>query len=263
MADPGVIGTHTMHEQENQLVEAETDQKGYPRRDACVPDVQPIAPAPPLDHHAQDKEWNAEPTERYRGCVKDRTASRGGVDPVRDGFIHAIFGSLWFELVRKAYMNERRIHQVFEVSILLKGAHALIECLGGLALAFVSTSTISAVVNMFTQEELIEDPHDLIATHLLAFSQNFSVSSKHFYAFYLLSHGAIKVLLVIGLLKGKLWSYPASIVVLGIFILYQIYRYIYTKSPGLVVLTVFDLFVLGLIWHEYRLVRRHFSGESA
>jgi uncharacterized membrane protein len=28
-------------------------------------------------------------------------------------------------------MNERRIHQVFEISLLLKGAHALIECIGG------------------------------------------------------------------------------------------------------------------------------------
>ncbi len=156
-------------------------------------------------------------------------------------------------------MNERRIHQIFEVSILLKGAHALIECIGGLVLAFVSTSAISALVEMLTQDELIEDPHDFIAAHLLEFSRNFSVSSKHFYAFYLLSHGAIKVLLVIGLLRGKLWAYPASIVVMVAFIAYQIYRYVDTRSPGLIVLTVFDLFVLALIWHEYRLVRRHLS----
>jgi uncharacterized membrane protein len=70
-------------------------------------------------------------------------------------------------------MDERRIHQVFEVSILLKGAHALIECIGSLALAIVSTSTISRLVNMVTQEELTEDPHDVIATHLLAAAQIF------------------------------------------------------------------------------------------
>jgi uncharacterized membrane protein len=161
------------------------------------------------------------------------------------------------EIELRADMNERRIHQIFEISVLLKGAHALIECIGGLALALISTSRIAVLVNALTQEELIEDPHDLVATHLLAFAQNFSASSKDFYAFYLLSHGLIKVFLVIGLLKNKLWSYPLSIIVLGLFIGYQIYRFSYTQSLGLVALTVFDLVVIVLIWHEYRLVRRH------
>jgi uncharacterized membrane protein len=160
-------------------------------------------------------------------------------------------------------MDERRIHQVFEVSILLKGAHALIECIGGLALAIVSTSTISRLVNMVTQEELTEDPHDVIATHLLAAAQNFSIETKHFYAFYLLSHGIVKMVLVAGLLRNKLWAYPASLVVLGAFIAYQIYRYTYTQEFGLIALTVFDSIVMALIWHEYRLVRRHIYGERA
>ena len=43
-------------------------------------------------------------------------------------------------------MNERRIHQIFQISVLLKGAHAVIECVGGLALALVSTKTIVALV---------------------------------------------------------------------------------------------------------------------
>jgi uncharacterized membrane protein len=154
-------------------------------------------------------------------------------------------------------MNERHIHQIFEVSILLKGAHALVECIGGLALAFVSTGTITSLVNSLTQEELVEDPNDFLATHLLALAENITLSTQHFYAFYLLSHGMIKVLLVIGLLRNKLWSYPASLVVLGLFIIYQLYRFSYTHGLGLVVLTVFDFVVMGLIWHEYRLVRRH------
>jgi uncharacterized membrane protein len=153
-------------------------------------------------------------------------------------------------------MNERRIHQIFEISVLLKGAHALIECVGGLVLAFVSTSAITSLVNALTQEELIEDPNDFVATHLLSQAQNFTVSTQHFYAFYLLSHGVIKVFLVIGLLRNKLWAYPVSLVVLGLFIVYQLYRFSYTHGFGLVALTVFDVMVMGLIWHEYRLVRR-------
>jgi uncharacterized membrane protein len=156
-------------------------------------------------------------------------------------------------------MNERRIHRIFEISVLLKGAHALIECIGGLVLAFVSTSAIQNMVNAFTQDELVEDPNDFVATHLLRLAQDFTVSTQHFYAFYLLSHGLIKAFLVVGLLRNKLWAYPASLVVLGLFIVYQLYRFSYTNSFGLIVLTVFDVVVMGLIWHEYRVVRRHLA----
>ena len=158
-------------------------------------------------------------------------------------------------------MNERRIHRIFEISLLLKGAHALIECIGGLALALVGTSTITSLVNAFTQEELLEDPNDFVATRLLSLAQNFSVSTQRFYAFYLLSHGVIKAFLVVGLLRNKLWAYPVSLVVLGLFIVYQLYRFAYTHGFGLIVLTVFDVFVIGLIWHEYRLVRRHLTSR--
>jgi uncharacterized membrane protein len=160
-------------------------------------------------------------------------------------------------------MNVRRIHQIFEISILLKGAHALIECIGGIALYLIGTDTIVTLVNKITQEELIEDPKDFVASHLLSFAQNFSLGSKTFYAFYLLSHGVIKLLLVIGLLKGRMWAYPASLVALAFFILYQSYRFLYTHSYGLVLLTIFDLLVMALIWHEYGLVRRRMMGAAS
>lgn len=152
-------------------------------------------------------------------------------------------------------MNEHRIHRIFSISLFLKGAHALIECIGGLALAFSSKSTIAILVNTLTQEELVEDPKDFIAAHLLTFANHFSVSSQHFYALYLLSHGVVKVFLVIGLLKNKLWSYPASLAILGLFIIYQVYRFSYTHSFGLILLTALDLILMLLIWHEYRVVR--------
>ncbi|MBA8880450.1 DUF2127 domain-containing protein [Phyllobacterium myrsinacearum] len=153
-------------------------------------------------------------------------------------------------------MNEDRIHRIFQISIVFKGAHALIECIGGLVLVFVNTAHIRSMVDTFTQTRLINDPDDFIANHLLKFAGDFSVGSQHFYAFYLLSHGVIKALLVIALLRNKLWAYPLSLFVLGLFIAYQLYRYSYTQSIPLLILTVFDLFIMILIWHEYRLMHK-------
>jgi uncharacterized membrane protein len=154
-------------------------------------------------------------------------------------------------------MNETQVHRAFEISVLLKGAHALIECAGGLALALVSTQSIVDFVQALVQAGLLASPHDFLASHLQAWAQDFSLQSKHFYAFYLVSHGLVKVFLVVGLLRGKAWSYPASLVVLGLFIVYQLYRYSYTGSIGLILLTAFDIVVMGLIWWEYRLVLLH------
>ena len=87
--------------------------------------------------------------------------------------------------------------------------------------------------------------------------QTFSVQTQDFYAFYLLSHGVVKLALVVGLLMNRLWAYPASLGVMTLFIAYQLYRFSYTHGVGLIALTVFDLFVIALIWHEYRLIRHH------
>jgi uncharacterized membrane protein len=160
-------------------------------------------------------------------------------------------------VVMSAAMQEKRIHQIFVVSVALKGAHALIEIVGGVALYVTSTATIIGWINRFSQGELTEDPNDWIATKLTEFAQHFSVAEHNFYAFYLLSHGVIKSILVIGLLRERLWAYPASFAVFGAFIAYQLYRYSFTHDIGLILLSIFDLFVIYLAVHEYRLLRKH------
>lgn len=67
----------------------------------------------------------------------------------------------------------------------------------------------------------------------------------------------MKLALVAGLLLRKLWAYPSTIVVLGLFILYQLYRYTQTGGVGLLLLTLLDGVVVALTWHEYKLMRRH------
>lgn len=153
-------------------------------------------------------------------------------------------------------MEEKRIHQMFEIGVLLKGLDGLVELIGGALLLFVSTSTIAAWVAALTHQELIEDPRDLVANYLFSTARHLSVSTQAFAAWYLLGHGMVKLFLVAGLLRGKLWAYPISIFVLGLFILYQVYRFTFTHSIWLVALSVFDLIVVWLICHEYRGMRK-------
>ena len=140
-------------------------------------------------------------------------------------------------------VQEKRIHQIFVVSVLFKGAHALIEIAGGLALYLFSSATLARWIDEV-------DPNDRIARF-------FPLTEQHFFAFYLLSHGVVKSVLVWGLLRERLWAYPASFVVFGLFIAYQLYRFTYTHELALIALTIFDLFVIWLAVHEYRLLRNH------
>jgi uncharacterized membrane protein len=156
-----------------------------------------------------------------------------------------------------ADLTERRIHAAFEIGVILKGVNALLECVGGVALFFVSPQTIVTIVEALVHSELLEDPRDIVANALLGAAKGLSLSGERFAVWYLISHGAVKLVLVAGLLRDKVWAYPASIVTLGLFIAYQLYRLTFAPSLALVVLTVFDVVVVGLIWHEYRLIRRH------
>ena len=155
--------------------------------------------------------------------------------------------------------QERRIYNLFRISVFLKGAHALLELVGGALLLMVSPAFIflPQIIANLTQEELTEDPNDLIANFFLQTAHQLSISSELFAAMYLLSHGIIKIILVVALLKNKSWAYPWSIAVLSIFIAYQLYRFTHTHSFWLIALSVFDVVVLYLIWREYRIVKSH------
>jgi len=109
--------------------------------------------------------------------------------------------------------------------------------------------------SILTQEELLEDPRDLVANFLLHSAQNLSVSTQRFMALYLLAHGSVKLWLIVGLLREKLWYYPTAIVVFSLFIFYQLYRFTFTHSMWLVLITAIDVVVITLTWHEYKYLR--------
>jgi len=157
--------------------------------------------------------------------------------------------------LKKLFEEEKNIHLIFEVSLILKGIFAALELIGIFAY-FVSQQFLLSVVTLMTQDELAEEPRDFIANYLVHAAQTLSISTQHFTAFYLLSHGVIKLFVIIGLLRQKLWYYPAALMVFGLFIVYQLYRFGFSHSPWLLILTALDIIVMWLTWHEYKYLRR-------
>ncbi len=152
---------------------------------------------------------------------------------------------------------ERKIeHGLFLLSVWSKGVAGLVETIGGLLLLCIPQAGLKAFVIALTAPELAEDPTDRVATVLQRVVHELTADTKLFVSGYLIIHGVIKVLLVVGLLGRRFWSYPVSLCFLAAFIVYQMYRFLFTNSLWLIALTVLDLIVAFLIWREYQVRKR-------
>lgn len=161
--------------------------------------------------------------------------------------------------MKSRVLEEKYVHLAFEVSLVLKAVFAVAETLAGVGAYFVTQQLVFGLVERITREERLEDPRDFIANYLFQSAQHFSLSTRNFTAAYLLSHGVIKLWLIIGLLRQRLWYYPVAIVIFGLFIVYQVYRFGLTHSLWLLLITAVDVLVIGLTWHEYRYLRARVS----
>jgi uncharacterized membrane protein len=151
--------------------------------------------------------------------------------------------------------GEKNIHAVFELSLLLKAILAVMEIVAGILTYFVTPQFLLNLLHRSMQVEFIADQGDVVANYLLHTAQSLSISSLHFAAFYLLIHGVIKLWIIIGLWRKKLGYYPAAIAIFSLFIIYQLYRYTFTHSVLLILITVLDVVVIALTLLEYRRLR--------
>jgi uncharacterized membrane protein len=140
----------------------------------------------------------------------------------------------------------------FHTAVFVKGLDGILEIVGGVFFLCINQSSLNHIVRVLTQHELADHAKDSIANALGRMLINLSLGTKIFVGMYLLIHGAIKVLIVAGLLLNKRWSYPISIAFLIVFIAYQVYRLSVHYSIVLLILTLYDCLLVVFIWHEYR-----------
>jgi uncharacterized membrane protein len=153
-----------------------------------------------------------------------------------------------------AVEKRRRLDRTFDITIILKGIDGVIEVIGGILLLVVSADSLNTLAVRLTAAELSQDPNDFVAHHLLRLTADLH-HTQTFGAIYLLSHGAVKIVLVAALLRQQRWAYPVMLVFLIVFIGYQCYRIAYAPSIALGLLTLFDGFVVWLTWREMQLHR--------
>jgi uncharacterized membrane protein len=153
------------------------------------------------------------------------------------------------------------LDETFRASLVLKGIDGALELIGGLLLLLVSPTTMDRIARDLFQHELSEDPSDFFARHVLHVTANLH-ATRTFGAVYLLAHGVAKLVMVVGLWRRQRWAYPFALIFLIAFIVYQLYRMTFAPSTGLALLTVFDVFVVLLVWRDYGEHRRRTDGMT-
>ncbi len=149
-----------------------------------------------------------------------------------------------------------KIKDIFQLSyhiiLLIKGIDSVLEIIGGILIAYLIPQRMDKLIVLLTQHELLDDPNDPAATALVNFGHNFSLNTHAFEIFYLIIHGSIKIILISLLWRKKLWAYPICMIIFGLFILYQIYRFTLTGSSWLMLLTLFDSLMIYMTFIEYK-----------
>jgi len=150
--------------------------------------------------------------------------------------------------------EEKQIYEFFLISVLLKGAISVAEVIVGIFLLIIPTSLFISLLSL-----LIETTSSIpyIHEHLVSEIGAYGAGTALFLAIYLLSRGLIKSVLIGALLKNWLWAYPASLVVLSGFLVYQFYQIATQHSIAVIAITLFDIVVMYFIWREWRIVKKH------
>ena len=149
--------------------------------------------------------------------------------------------------------EEREIYQFFKWSVMLKGAISLAEVIAGCVVFFIPPTVIVMFGTFFLQFI----PIPALQNALMGEVSAYTTGAVTFLALYLLSRGLINVGMIWGLLHNKMWSYPLSLGILSLFVLYQLVQIVKDSSVIIVGITIFDLIVMYFIYREWRIVLRH------
>lgn len=142
--------------------------------------------------------------------------------------------------------------RLFKIAMVVKGIDGAAELIGAITLLLISGGTIQTLVKDVVSRDLLGPPDGSLSRHFVAGTAEFASGNRTFAVVYLGLHGIVKLLLVVALLRKIRPVYPVAVVVLGLFVAYEIYRATQTGSVLLPFLAALDLAIIVLVIREYR-----------
>jgi uncharacterized membrane protein len=154
----------------------------------------------------------------------------------------------------------RRTEMLFRIALLVKAIDGAVELIAAVVLLLVSGATVHRLIDDVLSRDLLGPPDGSLARHFVAGTAEFASGNRTFAVVYLGLHGVVKLALVAALLRKWMPAYPVAVVVLGLFVIYEIYRATQTGSVLLPVLAAVDVAIIVMIVREYRVLRATRAG---
>jgi uncharacterized membrane protein len=146
--------------------------------------------------------------------------------------------------------------KLFDVAIAIKGIDGGIQIIAAIVLAVIPPRVITGLVQSIVTRDLLGDQEGTLARHLTKAAADFAGGDTRTFALvYLLLHGLIKVGLVLALLRKIMPMYPVAMVILGGFVVYELYRAVRTGSIALPIFAGIDIVIIIMVLREYRQLR--------
>ncbi len=142
---------------------------------------------------------------------------------------------------------------VYKVAVGLKGLNGALELVSGILL-LISPSLLHRLLAAILGEAQEHNGRvfRFLAEYIAGVDADLLKSGLWFLTAFLLIHGIVKLALVYCLLKEIVRAYPVALIILSIFLLYQIYVLIVAPGPLMIFLTLLDAVIIWLVWNEYQ-----------
>jgi len=146
---------------------------------------------------------------------------------------------------------------IFDIGIIIKGIDGLAELIGGLVLLIsphlVHTTLVAIGVEAGRSTGHV---HHFVAQYVARLDDQLAASGLVFLIIFLLTHGIVKIALVVCLLKKIIRAYPIALAILGAFLVYQVYVFVRGPSVSMAIFCLLDAVIIWLVWREYKLLLR-------
>lgn len=147
-------------------------------------------------------------------------------------------------------------HDLFDIVIVLKALNGFAEIAIGMTLLLLKVGAILEWVQWLTQSELLQDPHDLLATFLEHWAMNFRHDAQIFSGVYLVAHGVVKLTIAILLFKERPWVFPLGLILFTALVAFSLHHLSIHWSWALAGFILFDLFTIVIIAKEWRALKK-------
>lgn len=158
-------------------------------------------------------------------------------------------------LINPASRLGKWLHWLFEASLIFKGLFAAGESIGGLGLLLTPNIMLIQLIRWAWSYNLTQQPDADMAKWVQHLTEAFSIQVQHFYAYYLLAHGAIKFLMVIMLARRILWGYPLAMAILAGFVAYQLSEFVSHGYVTFLILSGLDALMIVLVYREWGVLK--------